>query len=112
MNTITIDKFMDVDIRVGKIIRAEEFLRARKPAYKLWIDFGELGVRKSSAQITGIYNLEDLQNRLVMAVVNLPPRQIADFMSEVLVLGIPIEGSNNVVLIGPDREVSPGLRLL
>lgn len=103
---------MDVDIRVGKIIRAEEFLRARKPAYKLWIDFGELGVRKSSAQIKGIYNLEDLQNRLVMAVVNLPPRQIADFMSEVLVLGIPIEDSNNVVLIGPDREVSPGLRLL
>lgn len=112
MKTITIDNFMNVDIRVGRVIRAEEFPRARKPAYKLWIDFGELGVRKSSVQITSIYTLDDLKDRLVMAVVNLPPRQVADFMSEVLVLGIPIENSGEVVLIGPDQEVRPGLRLL
>ncbi|WKB34717.1 tRNA-binding protein [Terrilactibacillus sp. S3-3] len=112
MKTITIDQFMDVDIRVGRVIRAEEFPRARKPAYKLWIDFGEFGVKKSSAQITDIYNLDELKDRLVMAVVNLPPRQVADFMSEVLVLGIPLEDGRDVVLVGPEREVRPGLRLL
>lgn len=109
--TITIDKFMDVDIRVGRVIRAENFPHARKPAYKLWIDFGELGVRKSSAQITDIYSLDDLKNRLVIAVVNFPPLQVADFMSEVLVLGLPNEDGSDVVLIGPDREVPLGLRL-
>ncbi|MGC2655391.1 MAG: hypothetical protein WA317_17740 [Mycobacterium sp.] len=71
------------------MIRAEEFARARKPAYKLWIDLGELGVRRSSAQITDLYTIDELNDRLVMAVVNLPPRQVADFISEVLVLGIP-----------------------
>lgn len=110
--TITIDTFMSVDIRVGRVIRAEEFPRARKPAYRLWIDFGALGVRKSSAQITDLYTLDELKDRLVMAVVNFPPRQVADFMSEVLVLGVPAEGGGNVVLIGPERDVRPGLRLL
>lgn len=108
----TVETFLDVDIRVGRILKAEEFPRARKPAYKLWIDFGELGVRKSSAQITDLYHLDDLQDRLVLAVVNLPPRQIADFISEVLVLGVPTDGDRCVVLIGPDQEIRPGLRLL
>ncbi|GGP91328.1 tRNA-binding protein [Streptomyces melanogenes] len=109
---ITITDFLDIDIRAGRIVRAERFPRARRPAYKLWIDFGDLGVRKSSAQITDVYALDDLEGRLVMAVVNLPPRQVADFMSEVLVLGVPDEDGGNVILIGPDREVKPGSRLL
>ncbi|MFF3006466.1 tRNA-binding protein [Kitasatospora sp. NPDC057940] len=109
---ITITDFLNVDIRAGRIVRAEAFPRARRPAYKLWIDFGDLGVRKSSAQITDLYALDDLEGRLVMAVVNLPPRQVADFMSEVLVLGVPGEGGGDVVLIAPDREVKPGARLL
>ncbi len=108
----TIEDFLGVDIRVGRVVNAEEFPRARKPAYRLWIDFGELGVRKSSAQITDLYRVEDLKDRLVLAVVNLPPRQVADFLSEVLVLGVPAEDAAGVVLVGPDKEVSPGLRLL
>jgi tRNA-binding protein len=113
MPQTTFEAFLDVDIRTGRVIQAEKFLRARKPAYKLWIDFGdELGVRKSSAQITDLYTVEELKDRLVLAVVNLPPRQVADFMSEVLVLGVPTDGARNVVLIGPDREVPVGLRLL
>jgi tRNA-binding protein len=111
-NTTTIDAFLDVDIRVGRVIRAEKFPRARKPAYKLWIDFGELGVHRSSARITDLYTIDDLTDRFVLAVVNLPPRQVADFVSEVLVLGVPTNSGRNVVLVGPDREVSPGLRLL
>lgn len=111
-DTTTVETFLNFDIRVGRILKAEEFPRARKPAYKLWIDFGELGVRKSSAQITELYKIDDLQDRFVLAVVNLPPRQIADFISEVLVLGVPTDVDRNVVLIGPDREVPPGLRLL
>jgi tRNA-binding protein len=110
--TTTMDAFLGVDIRVGRMIRAEEFQRARKPAYKLWIDFGELGVRQSSAQITDLYTVDELKDRLVLAVVNLPPRQVADFISEVLVLGVPTDGGRSVVLIGPDREVPVGLRLL
>lgn len=108
----TIETFLDLDIRVGRVINAEEFPRARKPAYKLWIDFGEFGVRKSSAQVTDLYTVDELKDRLVLAVVNLPARQIADFLSEVLVLGVPTDGDGAVALIGPDREVSLGLRLL
>lgn len=112
MPKTTIKAFIDVDIRVGRVISVEEFPRARKPAYKLWIDFGELGVHRSSAQITDLYSVDELKNRLVLAVVNLPPRQVADFVSEVLVLGVPTDDDGNVVLVGPDREISPGLRLL
>ncbi|TRV77281.1 tRNA-binding protein [Streptomyces sp. 130] len=109
----TIEGFLAVDIRVGRVVRAEPFEKARRPAYKLWVDFGpELGVRKSSAQVTDLYTVEDLKDRQVMAVVNLPPRQIADFMSEVLVLGVPGERGGDVALIAPDRDVTPGLRLL
>lgn len=108
----TVEAFFTGDIRVGRIIKAAAFPRARKPAYKLWIDFGELGVRRSSAQITDLYALDELQDRLVLAVVNLPPRQVADFISEVLVLGVPTDGDRNVVLIRPDYDLPPGLRLL
>lgn len=108
----TIETFLDLDIRVGRVINVEEFPRARKPAYKLWIDFGELGVRKSSAQITDLYAVNELKDRLVLAVVNLPARQIGDFFSEVLVLGVPTDGDRDVALVCPDREVSVGLRLL
>lgn len=108
----TIETFLDLDIRVGRVINVEEFPRARKPAYKLWIDFGDLGLRKSSAQITDLYTVDELKERLVLAVVNLPPRQVADFLSEVLVLGVPTEGDRGVALVGPDREVPLGLRLL
>lgn len=108
----TIEAFLGVDIRVGQVVRAEEFPRARKPAYKLWIDFGELGIRRSSAQVTDLYTTGELVDRLVLAVVNLPARQIADFISEVLVLGVPTEGERTVALVGPDRKVPLGLRLL
>lgn len=111
-DTVTVEAFLDVDIRVGRAIRAEAFPRARKPAYKLWIDFGELGVHRSSAQLTDLYAVDELKDRLILAVVNLPPRRIADFVSEVLVLGIPTENGRGVVLVGPDRALSPGLRLL
>lgn len=107
-----LETFLAVDIRVGRVVRAEEFPRARKPAYRLWIDFGpELGIRRSSAQLTERYTLDELSDRLVLAVVNLPPRQIADFISEVLVLGVPVDGSRDVTLIGPDHQVPVGLRL-
>lgn len=106
----TFDDFMKLDIRVGTVISAKKFLKARKPAYQLEVDFGEeIGIKKSSAQITDYYMPEDLIGRQVLAVVNFPPRQIADFMSEVLVLGTYSEGG--VVLITPDRKVSNGDRL-
>lgn len=103
--------FDRVEIRVGRIERAEEFPKARKPAYRLWVDFGpELGTRKTSAQIAALYTREELIGRLVVAVVNFPPKQIADFMSEVLVLGVPDE-AGNVVLLRPDRPVPLGGRM-
>ncbi len=109
--TITFDDFLKVDIRVGRITRAEPYPEARKPAIKLWVDFGpELGEKKSSAQITKHYAPEDLPGKKVMAVVNFPPRQIGKFMSEVLVLGVP-DDEDEVVLLTPDKDVPIGRRL-
>jgi tRNA-binding protein len=111
MSEITFDDFLKVDIRVGRIERAEAFPEARKPAFKLWVDFGpELGERKTSAQITKHYTLDDLPGRMVAAVVNFPPRQIGKFMSEILVLGFP-DDDGEVVLIAPDLTVPVGGRL-
>ena len=110
MNMATFDDFMKLDIRVGTIVEAQVFQKARRPAYQLRVDFGEeLGVKKSSAQITDHYTPEGLIGRQVLAVVNFPPRQIADFMSEVLVLGTYSEGG--VVLITPDKPVKNGDKL-
>ena len=111
MKQITYEDFEKVDIRVGRVIKVEDFPRARNPAYRLWIDFGGLGVKKSSAQITKLYRRDDLEGRLVLAVVNFPPRQVADFMSEVLVLGVVLD-NGGVVLVQPDRDVLPGKRVL
>jgi len=111
MTQIAYDYFEKVDIRAGRITRVEDFPKARKPAYKLWIDFGVLGVKKSSAQITRLYRKDDLTGRLVIAVTNFPPRQIADFTSEVLVLGVVLD-NDEVVLIQPDSEVPLGKRVL
>ena len=105
------DDFARVDIRVGRIIRAEPFPEARKPAIKLWLDFGpEIGERRSSAQITRHYVPDELIGKQVLAVLNFPPRQIGPVMSEVLVLGLPDE-NNQVVLIGPDKPVPIGGRM-
>ena len=108
---IGIEDFTAVDVRVGRITRAEPFPEARKPAYKLWVDLGpEIGERASSAQITARHDVEALPGRLVMAVVNLPPRRIGPFTSEVLVLGVP-DADGEVVLIRPDADVPLGGRL-
>ena len=104
------DDFLKLDIRVGTIIEASNFENAKRPAYKLKIDFGDdLGIKKSSAQITDKYNLDELIGKKVLAVINFPPRQIADYMSEVLVLGTYSEGG--VVLITPDKETKNGDKL-
>jgi tRNA-binding protein len=109
--TIPYDVFAEVDIRVGTIIAAEPFPQARRPAFRLTIDFGpEIGVKHSSAQLTVNYALESLPGRQVAAVVNFAPRQIGPFMSEVLVLGFP-DASGAVVLVGPDKPVANGGRL-
>jgi tRNA-binding protein len=104
------DQFDKVEMRVGRIVRAEEFPEARKPAYRLWIDFGELGEKRSSAQITSLYTAAELVGREVIAVTNFPARQIGPFISEVLVLGVPTEAG--VVLLSPDRKVPLGTRVL
>lgn len=111
-NVFTPDEFFRADIRVGKVIRAEEFPEARNPAYKLWIDFGgDLGTRTSSAQLTAFYQAAELAGKLVLAVVNFPPRRVAGFQSEVLVLGVPVGDKATVALVQPDRAVPPGTRV-
>jgi len=108
---INFDDFLKVDIRSGTIVEAEPYPEARKPAYKLKIDFGDkIGVKRSSAQITHYYKPEELVGRQVMAVVNFPPRQIGKFMSEVLTLGVD-DGHGNVVLLKPDQDVPNGFRM-
>jgi tRNA-binding protein len=111
MAEISLDEFLKVDIRVGRILRAEPFPEARKPALKLWIDFGpEIGERKSSAQIARHYDPATLPGRQVLAVVNFPPRQIGPFRSEVLVLGLA-DADGEVVLVAPDQPVPVGGRM-
>ncbi len=104
---ITFEDFVKVDLRVGTIIEVNDFPKARKPAYQLVIDFGELGIKKSSAQITDLYSKEDLLNRQVNAIVNFKPRQIANFMSECLVLGI-YNKDGHVVLLKASKEIKNG----
>ncbi len=109
--TIGFDDFLKLDIRVGTVVQAEPYPEARRPAYKVWVDFGaEIGVRKTSAQATVHYGLEDLIGRQVAAVINFPPKQIGKFMSEILILGFP-DGEGEVVLAVPDQQVPDGGRL-
>jgi export-related chaperone CsaA len=103
---VSFDDFIKLDIRVGKIIEVNDFPEARRPAYKLTIDLGPLGIKKSSAQITDLYEKEELLNREVVCVVNFPPKQIAGYISEVLVLGVYT--AHGVVLLKPDRDVPLG----
>jgi tRNA-binding protein len=112
MMPITIDwaDFEKIDIRVGTILEVTEFPKAKKPAWQLTIDFGELGIKKSSAQITALYGQQELAGRQVLAVVNFPPKQIANFFSECLVLGVYTD-KKEVVLIGPERKVENGWRV-
>ena len=108
---IGFDDFLRVDIRAGTIAKVEPFPEARRPAFKIWVDFGpEIGVKKTSAQVTRHYSEDTLVGRQVAAVVNFPPKQIGKFMSEILVLGFP-DGEGEVVLIGPERQVPNGGRL-
>ncbi|MGB0903422.1 MAG: tRNA-binding protein [Mangrovicoccus sp.] len=108
---VSFDQFMALDIRVGRVTKTEAFPEARRPTIKLWVDFGpEIGIKKSSAQITRHYTPDELIGRQVMAVVNFPPRQIGKFMSEILVLGAP-DAEGEVVLLAPDQEVPLGGRM-
>ncbi len=109
MSLINYPDFSKIDLRVGTIIEAEEFLEAKNPSYKLKIDFGELGVKKSSAQITSLYTLEALIGKQIIAVINFPPKQIANFMSECLVLGV-VDGKD-VTLLTVDKPVINGLKI-
>lgn len=108
--TISYEDFLKVDMRIGKIVSVEDFPEAKKPAYKLIVDFGKLGVRKSSAQITRRYTKEKLVGRQVVAVVNFPPKQIANFVSEVLVLGA-VTKNDDVILLRPDEDVELGEKI-
>ncbi len=109
--TVAFEDFRKVDIRVGTVTRAEPFPEARKPAYKLWVDFGpDIGEKKCSAQITTLYTHDELVGRQVVAVVNFPPRQVGKFMSEVLILGFP-DAAGEVVLLAPDKAVPDGGRM-
>ncbi len=107
---VSFNEFLNLDIRVGRIIKAEIFKEARKPAFKLLIDFGELGVKKSSAQITHLYKIDELPGKEVIAVVNLQPKQIANFISEVLVLGVN-DKNGHVILLTPERNATPGSKV-
>jgi len=102
--------FEKVDMRAGTIVSVDDFPEARKPAYKLKIDFGEFGIKQSSAQITGLYSKEDLLNKQIIAVVNFPPKQIANFLSECLVMGVYAK-DNSVVLLQPERKTTNGMRI-
>ena len=104
------DDFEKIDIRTGTIIEVADFPKARKPAYQLSIDFGELGIKKSSAQIVSLYEKESLLGRQIIAIVNFPPKQIANFFSECLVLGVYTE-KNEVVLLQPQQKVKDGLKI-
>ncbi len=108
--TISWDDFEKVDIRVGRILTAEEFPNARKPAFQLTIDFGELGIKRSSAQLTALYKKNDLIGKQIVAVVNFPPRQIANFFSECLVLGV-YGNDKEVILLEPERKVNNGQKV-
>lgn len=110
MNQITFSDFTKVEMRVGTIIHAEIFQEAKIPAYKVTIDFGEIGIKKTSAQITKLYQLEDLIDKQVVAVVNFPPKQIANFMSECLILGVVGE-ENLVSLLSPNHKMKNGLKI-
>ena len=109
MSQITWNDFENVEIRAGTITKIEDFLEAKKPAYKLWIDLGELGIKKSSAQLTKLYKKEDLMNKQVLCVVNFPPKQVANFVSEVLTTGFVV--GDEVVLALPERKVPNGSKL-
>jgi tRNA-binding protein len=108
---ITWKDFEKIEMRVGRVLEVHDFPEANNPSYRLIIDFGEYGIKKSSAQITKLYEKEDLLNRQVIAVTNFPPKQIANFISECLVLGVVLDGKE-VVLLQPDREVKEGYRIL
>src|SRR5215510_10157448 len=110
MNTISWSDFEKIEIRAGTIIEVSDFPEARNPSYKLTIDFGELGIKKSAAQITKLYSKEELANKQIIAVVNFPPKQIANFFSECLVLGVYDE-NNHVILLQPERAVKNGQRI-
>ena len=111
MSDLDFDTFLKTDIRVGRVTRAELYPEARNPSIKLWVDFGaEIGEKKTSAQITAHYSPDDLVGRMVMGVINFPPRQIGKFMSEFLVLGVPGE-DGGIVLLAPDQDVPVGGRM-